>query len=89
MTKQKTMTAVLGAYALAGAFAAEYPGVVEIETPPYFNYSRAPSNQLKHKRYKKQMRGGRPAQIRTEPKIGRNELCPCGSGKKYKRCCQK
>lgn len=21
-------------------------------------------------------------------KIGRNALCPCGSGKKYKRCCQ-
>src|ERR1700742_432282 len=20
-------------------------------------------------------------------KIGRNDLCPCGSGKKYKRCC--
>jgi uncharacterized protein YecA (UPF0149 family) len=20
-------------------------------------------------------------------KVGRNELCPCGSGKKYKRCC--
>ena len=20
-------------------------------------------------------------------KIGRNELCPCGSGKKYKKCC--
>jgi hypothetical protein len=20
-------------------------------------------------------------------KIGRNEACPCGSGKKYKRCC--
>ncbi len=29
--------------------------------------------------------------IYTEPirtkKIGRNELCPCGSGKKYKKCC--
>lgn len=25
--------------------------------------------------------------IRTEPKIGRNEPCPCGSGKKYKKCC--
>jgi uncharacterized protein len=25
--------------------------------------------------------------IRPEPKIGRNEPCPCGSGKKYKRCC--
>jgi hypothetical protein len=24
---------------------------------------------------------------RTEPKVGRNEPCPCGSGKKYKRCC--
>jgi preprotein translocase subunit SecA len=21
------------------------------------------------------------------PKVGRNEACPCGSGKKYKRCC--
>lgn len=25
--------------------------------------------------------------IRVEPKIGRNEPCPCGSGKKYKKCC--
>ena len=25
--------------------------------------------------------------IRTEPKIGRNDPCPCGSGKKYKKCC--
>lgn len=24
--------------------------------------------------------------VRSAPKIGRNELCPCGSGKKYKRC---
>ena len=22
-----------------------------------------------------------------EPKIQRNEKCPCGSGKKYKKCC--
>jgi uncharacterized protein YecA (UPF0149 family) len=22
----------------------------------------------------------------TEPKIGRNDPCPCGSGKKYKKC---
>lgn len=25
--------------------------------------------------------------IRAEPKIGRNDPCPCGSGKKYKKCC--
>lgn len=24
---------------------------------------------------------------RESPKIGRNDLCPCGSGKKYKKCC--
>jgi uncharacterized protein YecA (UPF0149 family) len=23
---------------------------------------------------------------RDQPKVGRNEMCPCGSGKKYKRC---
>ena len=25
--------------------------------------------------------------IPTDVKIGRNEPCPCGSGKKYKNCC--
>jgi preprotein translocase subunit SecA len=24
---------------------------------------------------------------RSLPKVGRNEPCPCGSGKKYKNCC--
>jgi len=24
--------------------------------------------------------------IRDTPKVGRNEACPCGSGKKYKQC---
>jgi len=27
--------------------------------------------------------------IRTGPKVGRNDPCPCGSGKKYKQCCGK
>lgn len=27
--------------------------------------------------------------IREEPRIGRNDPCPCGSGKKYKKCCMK
>ncbi len=46
--------------------------------------------------------GGMPAQApkevkvqkpvtvkREEPKVGRNDPCPCGSGKKYKACCGK
>ncbi len=25
--------------------------------------------------------------VRTSPKVGRNDPCPCGSGRKYKKCC--
>jgi preprotein translocase subunit SecA len=28
----------------------------------------------------------RTAPVRTGPRVGRNDPCPCGSGKKYKRC---
>jgi preprotein translocase subunit SecA len=37
--------------------------------------------------------GARPAPARPElraadgQKVGRNDPCPCGSGKKYKKCC--
>ena len=27
--------------------------------------------------------------VNEEPKVGRNDPCPCGSGKKYKQCCGK
>ena len=27
--------------------------------------------------------------VRNEQKVGRNDPCPCGSGKKYKKCCGK
>ncbi|MCG7536379.1 preprotein translocase subunit SecA [Pseudoalteromonas sp. OOF1S-7] len=32
---------------------------------------------------------GAAVAARTEPKVGRNEPCPCKSGKKYKQCCGK
>ena len=28
-----------------------------------------------------------PPQVVKSEKIGRNDPCPCGSGKKYKKCC--
>lgn len=31
--------------------------------------------------------GGREGAARSAAKIGRNDPCPCGSGKKYKKCC--
>ena len=30
-----------------------------------------------------------PVPFRAPPKIGRNDPCPCGSGKKFKKCCGK
>ena len=27
--------------------------------------------------------------VKKGPKVGRNDPCPCGSGKKYKKCCAK
>jgi uncharacterized protein YecA (UPF0149 family) len=32
-------------------------------------------------------RAAPPPEPRRSTKIGRNQPCPCGSGKKYKRCC--
>jgi len=28
-----------------------------------------------------------PTLMRSDPKTGRNDPCPCGSGKKFKKCC--
>lgn len=38
------------------------------------------------------LQGGETVKVETfkreQPKVGRNEPCPCGSGKKYKKCCE-
>jgi len=31
----------------------------------------------------------KPGKLEASQKVGRNDPCPCGSGKKYKRCCGK
>lgn len=41
----------------------------------------------KRKEIQKQYRES--VMVRNENKIGRNDPCPCGSGKKYKKCCGK
>ncbi len=61
----------------------------------------APSQAERPKRKQRKLQTGRsevatqrtsePSRepIRREKKVGRNEPCPCGSGKKYKQCCGK
>ncbi|MGM9665279.1 MAG: preprotein translocase subunit SecA [Eubacteriales bacterium] len=36
---------------------------------------------------KKVSRPASPSPVRVDNKVGRNDPCPCGSGKKYKKCC--
>jgi len=36
--------------------------------------------------YEEQLWEEKPA-VNSEPPTGRNDLCPCGSGKKFKKCC--
>lgn len=44
-----------------------------------------PTENTIGKRLRARLKG--PVTPRTTPKIGRNEPCTCGSGKKYKNCC--
>jgi uncharacterized protein YecA (UPF0149 family) len=51
-----------------------------------FHYANDPNDLLEKKI--EELRAYRIQQaLKVEKKIGRNELCPCGSGKKYKKCC--
>jgi len=33
------------------------------------------------------LRNGKPIPIKVAATVGRNDRCPCGSGRKYKKCC--
>ncbi len=51
---------------------------------------QSPGQQLLQPGHAQAAQAGQPAKpeqaIRTTPKVGRNAPCPCGSGKKYKKC---
>ena len=51
---------------------------------PQWNNNFTP--ERKRELYKEQKNSGT---VRKEKKVGRNDPCPCGSGKKYKKCCGK
>lgn len=59
---------------------------------PYANYSTTRQSYDSQQAAQQQAarQAGRPTSptqpVKAEPKIGRNDPCPCGSGKKYKNC---
>lgn len=48
-----------------------------IKNIPLWKYKGATINQIEDSNKKAE----------TEQKVGRNDPCPCGSGKKFKKCC--
>lgn len=66
-----------------------YYNMVEAKAEWLYNLPQWSSILPEDKRkdlYKEQKKSGT---IVKGPKIGRNDPCPCGSGKKYKKCCGK
>ena len=46
--------------------------------------------QVKHMNNIRESRGEeeeKPKTVKKGTQVGRNDMCPCGSGKKYKKCC--
>ncbi|MBL7684506.1 MAG: preprotein translocase subunit SecA [Deltaproteobacteria bacterium] len=70
------------------------PAVIETEATPVAEAPpEKPVIELRRVAQPIQMTHGRPeetrptgAVVRQEDKVGRNDPCPCGSGKKYKKC---
>ena len=61
------------------------------ERKEYFFKSKSNDTKKENFHDKYNYESSQPMQpyVRTGKKIGRNDPCPCGSGKKYKKCCGK
>ncbi|MFZ5433441.1 MAG: preprotein translocase subunit SecA [Calditrichota bacterium] len=79
---------------------AERPRPAAPTRTPALNYSHAESGGMAYSRAAQAdggegqggapgapPRAGKPQPVRVTPQVGRNDPCPCGSGKKYKKCC--
>ncbi len=55
-----------------------HPEVIKFQAPPEQQAQQEPQEKPQPNIPQK-----------SQPKVGRNEPCPCGSGKKYKKCCGK
>lgn len=64
-----------------------YKNMVDAKADWLYNlpqWDKIYDEETRKKLYMEQKKSGT---VRKEKKIGRNDPCPCGSGKKYKKCC--
>ncbi|MDR2210380.1 MAG: DnaJ domain-containing protein [Spirochaetaceae bacterium] len=75
-------------YALHGSF---FDTVLRTRDPEKLLYQRSKKIEKLHRQggFEEEPDSAPPSETvrRSQPKVGRNDPCPCGSGKKYKHCC--
>jgi hypothetical protein len=64
------------------------PGAGFVNPPDFEAEEAAPADDVERPASGHARGAARPI-VREEPKVGRNAPCPCGSGRKYKKCCGK
>jgi Mlc titration factor MtfA (ptsG expression regulator) len=70
-------------FAVASEYFFERPGVMQNKHPELYRMLSRVFNQKLHERVAALARERK----RGRPRFGRNSPCPCGSGRKYKKCC--
>ncbi|MBN1515330.1 preprotein translocase subunit SecA [Candidatus Sumerlaeota bacterium] len=75
-------------------FLVQIAGLEESQAQQQLNARKAEMSETMAAREQSARQGGEgaepekpPTYRRDQPKVGRNDPCPCGSGKKYKKCC--
>lgn len=79
------MEAAESRFEIMEELAPDHPDTIEVF--PYLLKARLEHGTVRMK--EEQMPGYKNETVQAGPKAGRNDPCPCGSGKKYKKCCMK
>jgi preprotein translocase subunit SecA len=93
----RTVNRNVVSYLMRGAIEVQQPEEIKEAREQKTDYSKTQTNRLdeegsaEEKAAKAAAAGASPRTSvstvrRHQPKVGRNDLCPCGSGKKYKHC---
>jgi SEC-C motif len=61
--------------------------VIEEQNPDFYRHLKTRHEKMKRLYLSNRQKNYNPPQVVRTTKIGRNDPCHCGSGKKYKKCC--
>lgn len=80
------MAVLLGEFSLVGE--ADADGKIIEDATPQLRACRERLDRTVHEAYQYWLARRTAPPVSKTPKVGRNEPCPCGSGKKFKKCCE-